>query len=162
MVVIVNGKEYQALQLGTVMTHPAYRHQGLAAKLINYILNKYGNEYDFTYLFANDKVLNFYPKFGFERVQESSFKVKASDLKKQVTPKSTLRKLDVNIQANLEGIVHHLISDETKMIHFSFMPERDYENIQSEPRTESDDILFVRPNLIEREKEILFPLTAHA
>lgn len=66
------------------MTHPAYRHQGLAAKLINYIPDKCGNEYDFIYLFANDKVLDFYPKF----------------VKKQVTPKSTLRKLDVNIHAD--------------------------------------------------------------
>ncbi|MET3289254.1 UNVERIFIED_CONTAM: hypothetical protein ABID98_001824 [Brevibacillus sp. OAP136] len=56
---------------------------------------------------------------------------------------------------DLEGIVHHLISDSTEMIHFSFMPKCDYENIQSEPRTEWDDILFVRPNLIERKRDLI-------
>lgn len=102
MVVISNGKEYKAIQLGTVMTHPDYRHQGLAAKLMNHIIEKYEKDYDFIYLFANDTVLDFYPKFGFEQVQESSFSLKTSDLKKQVAKKSVLRKLDVNNQADFE------------------------------------------------------------
>lgn len=38
MNVISNGKEYKAIQLGTVMTHPDYRHQGLATKLMNHII----------------------------------------------------------------------------------------------------------------------------
>lgn len=52
MVVILNGKEYKAIQLGTVMTHPDYRHQGLAAKLMNHTIEKYEQDYDFIYLFA--------------------------------------------------------------------------------------------------------------
>ncbi|KOS68262.1 GNAT family acetyltransferase [Lysinibacillus contaminans] len=102
MIVIANGKEYQAIQIGTVMTHPDYRQQGLAAKLMDHIIEKYEKDYDFIYLFANDTVLDFYPKFGFEQVQESSFRLKASDVKKQLTKKSALRKLDVNNQADFE------------------------------------------------------------
>ncbi|MGE6515996.1 GNAT family N-acetyltransferase [Lysinibacillus sphaericus] len=99
MVVIVNGKEYKAIQLGTVMTHPDYRHQGLTAKLMNHIIKKYEKDCDFIYLFANDTVLDFYPKFGFKKVQESSFSLKTCHLKKR-TKKATLRKLDINNQAD--------------------------------------------------------------
>lgn len=102
MFVISNGKEYKAIQVGTVMTHPGYRHQGLAAKLMNHIIETYEKDYDFIYLFANDTVLDFYPKFGFEKVQESRFSLKTSDLKKQIAKKSPLRKLDVNNQADFE------------------------------------------------------------
>ena len=54
------------------------------------------------------------------------------------------------------GNTKHLISDSTETIHFYFMPKRDYENIQTEPLIEPDDILFVRPYLKDREKEILY------
>lgn len=88
MDLIYQGKDYKALQIGTVMTHPDYRGQGLSKKLLDYVIAKYEHEYDFLYLFANDSVLEFYPKFGFERVEESSFTVDASDLK---TRESTIK-----------------------------------------------------------------------
>ncbi|WP_107926949.1 GNAT family N-acetyltransferase [Lysinibacillus parviboronicapiens] len=99
MDIVSNGKEYRAIQVGTVMTHPDYRHQGLAAKLMNHIIKKYEKDCDFIYLFANDTVLDFYPKFGFEKVQESSFSLKTCHLKK-LTEKATVRKLDINNQGD--------------------------------------------------------------
>ncbi|MGG1662072.1 GNAT family N-acetyltransferase [Brevibacillus sp. NRS-1366] len=102
MVVTSYGKEYKVIQVGTVMTHPDYRQQGLSAKLMNHIINKYEKDYDYIYLFANNTVLDFYPKFGFEKVQESSFSLKVADLKKQVVQKSTLRKLDVDDESDFE------------------------------------------------------------
>lgn len=102
MVVVSDGMEYNAIQVGTVMTHPAYRHQGLAAKLMDHIIKKYEQNYDFIYLFANNTVLDFYPKFGFKPVQESSFSLKTSDLRIQRDKKFTLRKLDVNNKADFE------------------------------------------------------------
>lgn len=45
------------------MTHPDYRGQGLAKKLLEHVIAKYEDQYDFLYLFANDTVLDFYPKF---------------------------------------------------------------------------------------------------
>ncbi|MBM5597434.1 GNAT family N-acetyltransferase [Listeria seeligeri] len=83
MDLIYQGNDYRALQIGTVMTHPDYRNQGLAQELINHVISKYEQDYDFFYLFANDTVLDFYPKFGFERVQESSFTVDDTSLKKR-------------------------------------------------------------------------------
>lgn len=66
------------------MTHPNYRGQGLAKNLLNHVIAKYEDQYDFLYLFANDTVLDFYPKFGFERIEESSFTVDACNLKKKL------------------------------------------------------------------------------
>lgn len=75
---IIEGKSYKALQIGTVMTHPEYRNKGLSASLLNHVLDVYHGKYDFMYLFANDSVLNFYPKFGFEKVEEYQYAVKIS------------------------------------------------------------------------------------
>jgi GNAT superfamily N-acetyltransferase len=47
MTLVSNGKEYKAIQVGTVMTHPDYRNQGLSGKLMNHIIEKYEPEYDF-------------------------------------------------------------------------------------------------------------------
>lgn len=58
------------IQIGTVMTDEKYCHQGLNKYLLRSVLNDWKDQADFIYLFANDTVLDFYPKFGFERVQE--------------------------------------------------------------------------------------------
>lgn len=94
MNIVIHQKEYNALQIGTVMTHPDYRNQGLSGKLMNHILAKYEHQYDFIYLFANDSVLDFYPRFGFKRMQESSFSLKTSLLRTSQT--SSVRILDTN------------------------------------------------------------------
>lgn len=74
---------YSAVQIGTVMTHPDYRNQGLAKKLIEHILEKYENKVDVIYLFANESVLDFYPKFGFKRVQELSITIDTLNFKNE-------------------------------------------------------------------------------
>jgi predicted GNAT family acetyltransferase len=60
MTIVSFGKEYQAIQIGTVMTHPDYRKKGLAKKLIEHITAIYEKQSDFIYLFANKTVLDFY------------------------------------------------------------------------------------------------------
>lgn len=65
-----DGSVYNAIQLGTVMTHPQYRGQGLAAGLISRVMAEYKAEADLFHLFANRTVLDFYPKYGFSRVRE--------------------------------------------------------------------------------------------
>lgn len=93
MTVAVNSEDYKAIQVGTVMTHPNYRHKGLAKKLMNDIIDKYEKQYDFIYLFANETVLDFYPKFGFSRVQESRYFLNTDGLQKKTN--RTIRKLNV-------------------------------------------------------------------
>lgn len=94
MNIVIHQKEYHAIQIGTVMTHPDYRNQGLSGKLMNHILAKYEHQCDFIYLFANASVLDFYPRFGFKRMQESSFTLKTSLLRTSQT--SSVRVLDTN------------------------------------------------------------------
>lgn len=89
---VIGGLHCRALQIGTVMTHPDYRGRGLATSLMNHILEEYKDQYDIMYLFANDTVLDFYPRFGFEMVEEFLYTVRADSL----TTDTWLRKLDIS------------------------------------------------------------------
>jgi len=66
----IAGAEKKGVQIGTVMTAENYRNRGLNKYLLRRVLQEWKDQSDFIYLFANDTVLDFYPKFGFERVQE--------------------------------------------------------------------------------------------
>ncbi len=101
MDVIIEGERKRALQLGTIMTHPEYTKRGLAKGLMNIVLEEYEKKYDFTYLFANESVLNFYPKFGFKSSKERQFSIDLNISKAKV---GKLRKLDVSNTQDLRLI----------------------------------------------------------
>lgn len=61
----VHGQNRLYIQIGTVMTAPSFRRQGLARRLLEEILRDWRDACDTLYLYANDTVLDFYPKFGF-------------------------------------------------------------------------------------------------
>ncbi|EAD0697802.1 TPA: GNAT family N-acetyltransferase [Listeria monocytogenes] len=228
MNLIYQGEDYRALQIGTVMTHPDYRGQGLAKKLLEHVIAKYEEQYDFLYLFANDTVLDFYPKFGFELVEESSFTVdacslkrKASNLKKlnpgnktdfqlirrivsEKTPLSNIldvresedllmfyvlialknelyyiEELDVIVLMEQEDadlyvldilstkkldvveVLRYLPIKKIETIHLLFTPEKS-KYIDAAHIIETEDMLFVRPNILTNENYFLFPATSHA
>ncbi len=60
-----NGEVKHYIQLGTVMTDENYRNRGLIRMIMNEIDTCYADKVDGMYLFANDEVIDFYPKFGF-------------------------------------------------------------------------------------------------
>lgn len=101
LTVIVEGNAHSALQIGTVVTHPDHRNKGLSRQLIEYALTTYEKDYDFIYLFANDTVLSFYPKFGFKQWHESTFVLDVSTYKKSKNTNSW-RKLTREVPADLE------------------------------------------------------------
>ena len=68
-----NGETKHFIQLGTVMTEEKYRNKGLIRRLMQEIEMDYGEKADGFYLFANDSVLDFYPKFGFEEAAEYQY-----------------------------------------------------------------------------------------
>lgn len=70
---LFGGTVKHLLQLGTVMTDEAYRNQGLIRKIMERIEYDYGGKADGYYLFANDSVLDFYPKFGFRKATEYEY-----------------------------------------------------------------------------------------
>lgn len=60
-----DGKTLKYLQLGTAMTDPQYRNLGLIRKIMVEIDKDYQDKVDGIFLFANDSVVDFYPKFGY-------------------------------------------------------------------------------------------------
>lgn len=108
---VINGEKKKAIQIGTVMTHPDYQKKGLSANLMNKVIEEFENKVDFMYLFANETVLEFYPKFGFKAVEEHIFSIdfpfdfptdSSMSLTNVTTPtpspiaQGSIRKLDVN------------------------------------------------------------------
>ena len=69
----VSGADKTFIQIGTVMTAPEYRGRGLARHLMEEVMAWYGGNSDGMYLYANDSVLDFYPKFGFVKAQEHQY-----------------------------------------------------------------------------------------
>jgi GNAT superfamily N-acetyltransferase len=69
----LDGKEKHYIQIGTVMTDKNYRGQGLSRYLIERVIDEYKENSDGIYLFGNDSVINFYPKFGFIRSKEYQY-----------------------------------------------------------------------------------------
>lgn len=59
-------------QLGTVMTAEGYRNRGYIRAIMEEV-EKDTADADGVYLFANDRVLDFYPKFGFTRGTETVY-----------------------------------------------------------------------------------------
>lgn len=61
------------IQIGTVMTARPYRNRGLARMLIEEIIGDWKERCDSIYLYANNTVLDFYPKFGFVSEKEYQY-----------------------------------------------------------------------------------------
>ena len=98
---VIYGEKKNAIQIGTVMTHPDYRKRGLSASLMKKVLDEYEYKYDFMYLFANRTVLDFYPKFGFKSVHEYQYSMKYSPSKSYLTG---IRKINCNNEEDVNFI----------------------------------------------------------
>jgi GNAT superfamily N-acetyltransferase len=67
---LILGEKKRFIQIGTVMTDKEYRKQGLSRFIMERILDEWRDKCDLIYLYANDSVLDFYPKFGFIEANE--------------------------------------------------------------------------------------------
>ena len=67
------GKIVKLIQLGTIMTDIDHRGKGYAGALMKEVIKDYDGKVDGIYLFANDSVLEFYPKFGFKEAKEYQY-----------------------------------------------------------------------------------------
>ena len=70
------GRNLHLVQLGTVMTRPEFQGRGLSRCLMESVIGEWEDWCDAFYLFANDSVLDFYPRFGFSRVPEYQYTVR--------------------------------------------------------------------------------------
>lgn len=66
---VIRGERKRLYQLGTVMTRQEYRNRGYIRRIMAEIEKDIADA-DGVYLFANDSVLSFYPKFGFTPARE--------------------------------------------------------------------------------------------
>ena len=67
------GRIVHLIQLGTVMTDPDHRGKGYSKALMEQILFDYEGKTDGIYLYANDSVTGFYPRFGFIEKKEYQY-----------------------------------------------------------------------------------------
>lgn len=72
MQIVLRGEWITGWQLGAVGVVPAWRGRGLSRQIMQNLLGSV-DEKDFVFLFANDTVLDFYPRFGFKRAIERVF-----------------------------------------------------------------------------------------
>lgn len=68
-----SGRVVKLIQLGTIMTDPDYRGKGYSRILMERVISDYKDKVDGIYLFANDSVLDFYPRFGFKTGKEYQY-----------------------------------------------------------------------------------------
>ncbi|WP_028552405.1 GNAT family N-acetyltransferase [Paenibacillus sp. UNC451MF] len=105
---IIDGEVKKAIQIGTVMTHPEYRNRGLSTELMNLVIEQYEATCDVMYLFANQSVLNFYPKFGFEAVSEHLFSIEWASSQRPVAGEG-IRPLDGNKKEDFQFIARFAV-----------------------------------------------------
>ena len=74
---LLNGQSRHYIQLGTVMTAEAHRGKGFCRQLMERVLMDFSS-CDGIFLYANDSVLDFYPKFGFRPAKEYRFRTSLS------------------------------------------------------------------------------------
>ena len=72
---LIGGREVRGAQLGAVGCVPEMRGRGLMRPLLERVLAQLESEADLVWLYANDQVLDFYPRFGFRRARESEFEL---------------------------------------------------------------------------------------
>ncbi|MGN0479781.1 MAG: GNAT family N-acetyltransferase [Hominenteromicrobium sp.] len=69
----IGGQRKRYIQLGTVMTDKAYRNRGFVRQIMAEIFRDCAGKADGIYLFANNDVLSFYPKFGFRTAKQYEY-----------------------------------------------------------------------------------------
>ncbi|WP_064091666.1 GNAT family N-acetyltransferase [Rossellomorea aquimaris] len=73
MKILIDDQERTLLQLGTVGTLEEERGKGYSRLLLEEVLKDWEKRVDWIFLFANENVLSFYPKFGFEQFNEGIY-----------------------------------------------------------------------------------------
>lgn len=99
---VIKGKVFQAIQIGTVMTKTEFRGKGLAVELTKIVIDKYRSDFDFFYLFAHDKVWDYYKKQGFIPIDEYGYSI---EIKNAGNSNEKLRKLDMSNKNDLQTII---------------------------------------------------------
>ncbi len=112
---LVDGVKKTYLQIGTVVTEEEYRGKGLSRVLVENILKEYEG-LELIYLYANDSVLEFYPRFGFVAGKEFVHSKLAQKSGKQMP----YRKLDMDSELD-RGLLLQLAANTLPMARISML-----------------------------------------
>lgn len=131
---LIDGEVKHFLQLGTVMTDEAYRNRGLSRRIMEEIDKDYAGKVDGIYLFGNDNVVEFYPRFGFAKGEEYLYSKNVSlsgeSQVEQVVadnPKAWQQLTDAMNRSIFRGKMDMLYNNELIMFYVSkFMQENVY------------------------------------
>lgn len=104
----VAGVKKNYIQLGTVMTDEVYKGKGLNREIMERILEEYAGKVDGIYLFGNDSVLQYYPKFGFRPSKEYEYYLPADRLEDVAAYK--LEKVDMQDVSQAEKLYNMMRS----------------------------------------------------
>lgn len=99
---LINGKRFNAIQIGTVMTKNEFRGKGLGVELTKHVIEKYGSGNDFFYLFGHKGVWDYYKKQDFMSVHEFCYSVEA---KGGGGSAERLKQLNLSNNKDLETII---------------------------------------------------------
>ena len=99
---LVDGRRQPALQLATVGTRPEYRGRGFSRQLLESVLDE-ARPGDVVFLYGNDSVHDFYPRFGFRRVVEKQFVRHRTD-RRAVGGRGRLRRLKTSDERDFDLI----------------------------------------------------------
>ncbi|MGL5352260.1 MAG: GNAT family N-acetyltransferase [Clostridium sp.] len=103
---LILGKRKKYIQIGTVMTEESYRGKGLCKTLMEMVLKEWEEKCDLIYLFANDSVTDFYPKFGFAESDEYECSINVN----KKTKSSNIIKMDMSSKKHGE-ILKEIVSN---------------------------------------------------
>jgi len=73
MTLHIEGTTYNAIQIGTVMTHPDYRRRGLAKGLLEQIIHDFKDQTDVFFLAADEEAKSLYSSCGFVEIPSVSY-----------------------------------------------------------------------------------------
>ena len=100
---LLEGTRQEGVQLGAVGTLPGSRLSGLSRHLMSSVLAEYSAPEKPAILFANDTVLDFYPRFGFRTVEQYRFV-----LRRRIEPSAReVRRLDISLPADRAVLAVH-------------------------------------------------------
>ncbi len=101
MTVEKGGKAHSCIQIGTVMTDEDYRDQGLMRFLMETVLENIEPSCEMVFLFANRTVLDFYPRFHFQRVGQYRYFWKPEKTEALVKRDSRKRRLHMECEQDV-------------------------------------------------------------
>ncbi len=101
MRLVIAGQEHQAVQIGTVMTHPDYRGRGYASELMEHVVERKAADADLMFLFTSPHLIPFYQQSGFEVVRERRY---LAEFPEEVQERGVVTRLDPGDAKTMAGI----------------------------------------------------------